>query len=66
MVTLSKVSKYTKTGILLMLLGLLLLAVEDFFWDESSLLTILYLLPIGCFIFSFIAFILAAMRTSNN
>jgi hypothetical protein len=59
MVTLSNVSKYTKVGILLMLFGLLILGVEDFFWDESIQFT-LYLIPIGCFISSFIAFSIAA------
>ena len=60
MVTSSKLSKYTKVGILLMLLGLLILGVEDVFLDESFLLKVLYILPIGCFFSSFIAFILDA------
>ena len=65
MVSLSKVSKYTKVGIVLLLLGLLVLGVEDLFWDESIQLT-LYLIPIGLFFSSFIAFILAGIAPSNN
>jgi hypothetical protein len=65
MVSLSKVSKYTKAGIILLLLGLLVLGVEDLFWDESIQLT-LYLIPIGLFFSSFIAFILAGITPSNN
>ena len=65
MVSLSKVSKYTKVGIVLLLLGLLVLGVEDLFWDESIQLT-LYLIPIGLFFSSFIAFILAGIAQSNN
>jgi hypothetical protein len=63
MLTLSKVSRFTKAGILLMFLGLLVLGVEDIFLDESYLLTTLYLLPIGCFFSSFIAFLFAAKYT---
>ena len=63
MVTLSKVSRFTKAGILLMFLGLLVLGVEDIFLDESYLLTTLYLLLIGCFFSSFIAFLFAAKNT---
>jgi len=65
MVSLSKVSKYTKAGIVLLLLGLLVLGVEDLFWDESIQLT-LYLIPIGLFFSSFIAFILAGITPSNK
>jgi hypothetical protein len=63
MVTLGKLSKFMKAGILLMFLGLLILGVEDFLWDESIQVS-LYLLPIGCFISSFVAFYIAANR--NN
>jgi hypothetical protein len=66
MLTLSKLSKYTKIGILLALMGLLVLGIEDILLDESTLLTTLYLLPIGCFFSSFVAFIFAAKSTSNN
>jgi hypothetical protein len=44
-------------------LGLLVLGVKDIFLDESYLLTTLYLLPIGCFFSSFIAFLFAAKYT---
>ena len=66
MVTLSKISKFTKVGILLMLFGLLVLAVEDIFLDESLLLQVLYLLPIGCFISSFVSFCLDARHATNS
>jgi hypothetical protein len=66
MLTLSKLSNYTKIGILFALMGLLVLGLEDVFLDESTLLTTLYLLPIGCFFSSFVAFIFAAKNTSNN
>jgi hypothetical protein len=59
MVNLKNLSAYTKAGILLILLGFLSLAVMDFIWDESIQAT-LYLIPIGCFISSFIAFSFAA------
>jgi hypothetical protein len=57
---------YAQIGILLMLMGLLVLGFEDVFLDESRVLTTLYLLPIGCFFASFIAFIFAAKNTSNK
>ena len=66
MKTLSNISKYTKAGILLLILGLLLLGVEDVFWDESLRLTTLYLLPIGCFFSSFLAFTMAGINTEKN
>jgi hypothetical protein len=66
MVTLSKISKFTKAGILLMFFGLLVLALEDIFLDESLLLETLYLLPIGCFFSSFIAFCIDATYVTNN
>ena len=66
MMILSRVSKYTKAGILLLLLGLLVLGVEDIFLDESPLLTTLYLLPIACFFSSFIAFLISAIRKSDK
>jgi hypothetical protein len=59
-------SIYMKAGILLMLLGFLVLGVEDVLLDESTLLTTLYLLPIGCFFSSFIAFLISAKRTSEK
>jgi hypothetical protein len=62
MVTLRIVSKFTKAGILMMLLGLLILGLEDALFDESMLLTALYLLPIACFICSFVAFSIEARR----
>jgi len=65
MVSPSKVSKYIKAGIILLLLGLLVLSVEDLFWDENIQLT-LYLIPIGLFFSSFIPFILAGITPSNN
>jgi hypothetical protein len=66
MVILSKVSKYMKAGFLLLLLGLLVLGVEDIFLDESTLLTTLYLLPIVCFFSSFVAFLISATRKSDK
>jgi hypothetical protein len=66
MLAFSKLSNYTKIGILLVLMGLLVLGLEDVFLDESTLLTVLYLLPIGCFFSSFVAFIFAAKKPSNN
>jgi hypothetical protein len=66
MVALSKISKYTKAGILLMLFGLLVLAGEDVFLDESLLLETLYLLPICCFISSSVAFYFDARYKTNN
>jgi hypothetical protein len=65
MIALSKLSMFIIAGILLMLLGLLLLGLEDIFLDESLLLRTLYILPIGCFFSSFIAFIIAARNTSK-
>jgi hypothetical protein len=59
-------SIYMKAGILLMLLGFLVLGIEDVLLDESTLLTTLYLLPIGCFFSSFIAFLTSAKRTSEK
>jgi hypothetical protein len=61
-----KLSSYTKMGILLVLMGLLVLGLEDNFLDESTLFTVFYLLPIGCFFFSFVAFIFAAKNSSNS
>ncbi len=61
-----KVSKYTEAGILLMLCGLLVLAIEDMLWDESLVLTTLYLLPIGFFLCSFVTFLMEPKATSNN
>jgi hypothetical protein len=66
MLIFSKVSKYTKAGILLLLLGLLILGAEDIFLDKSPLLTTLYLLPIGCFFSSFICFLISATRKQNK
>ncbi len=66
MIALSKISKYTKIGILLMLMGLFVLGVEDIFLDESRLLLTLYILPIGCFFSSFIAFLISATNTSDK
>jgi hypothetical protein len=66
MITLSKISKYTKVGILLMLMGLFILGVEDIFLDESRLLLTLYILPIGCFISSFVAFLISATNTADK
>jgi hypothetical protein len=63
MVNLSNLSEYTKAGILLILLGLLILGVEDFLWDES-IQVVLYLLPIGCFISSVCAFTVDGIRSS--
>ena len=65
MVTLSKISKYTKAGILMLILGLLILGVEDILWDESIRI-ILYLLPIGCFFSSFIAFTKAGISADKK
>jgi len=65
MVTLRIVSKFTEAGILLMLLGLLILGIENVLLDESLLLTILFLLPIACFFSSFIAFCIEARRNIN-
>ncbi len=62
MVTLRIVSIFTKAGVLMMLMGLLILGLEDVLLDESVLLTALYLLPIGCFICSFVAFSIEARR----
>jgi len=66
MIAISKLSTYIKIGVLLAFLGLLALGLEDVFLDESRLLTTLYLLPIGCFFSSFVAFIFAATNTPNN
>jgi hypothetical protein len=61
MASLSKMSKYTQAGILLILFGLLFLGVEYTFGDS-----VLYLLPM-CFFFSgFIAFTVDAMSTLKN
>jgi hypothetical protein len=65
MVTLKNLSTYTKTGIVLSLLGFFILVFEDFIWDESIQYA-LYLIPIGCFIGSFVAFTIAARNTSDN
>jgi hypothetical protein len=46
-------------------LGLLVLGVEDLFWDESIKLK-LSLIPIGLFFSSFIAFIFAGIASANN
>ena len=62
MLIFSKVSKYTKAGILLLLSGLLILGAENIFLDKNPLLTTLYLLPIGCFFSSFICFLISATR----
>jgi hypothetical protein len=58
-------SIFFKIGMLLAVLGLLVLGLEDTLFDGSKLLTALYLVPIGCFFSSFIAFIFAATNTSN-
>jgi hypothetical protein len=58
-------SKFAKAGILLVFFGMLFLGFENVFFDESYLLTILYLLPIGCFFSSFIAFLFEAKITSK-
>jgi hypothetical protein len=64
MVAFSKVSKYTKVGILLFLMGLLVLGVEILLdLDESLLLATFYLIPMGCFFSSFIAFVFAGVHT---
>jgi hypothetical protein len=65
MPNLKNLSVYTKAGILFIVLGLLILVTEDFIWDESIQVA-LYLIPIGCFFSSFIAFAIAAKRTANN
>jgi hypothetical protein len=65
MVNLKNMSGYTKSGILLALLGFLTLAIEDFIWDEN-IKAILYLIPVGCFISSFIGFSIAAKDTANK
>jgi drug/metabolite transporter (DMT)-like permease len=65
MIAIRKLSTYIKIGVLLAFLGLLVLGLEDVFLDESRLLTTLYLLPIGCFISSFIAFAISAKRDTK-
>jgi hypothetical protein len=65
MVSLKNLSAYTKAGVLLIFFGFLSLAVEDLVWDESIRAT-LYLIPIGFFICSFIAFSIAAKNTSTS
>jgi hypothetical protein len=55
-----------KIGVLLGLFGLLALGLEDIFFDESRLLTTLYLVPIGCFFSSFVAFVFWASHASKN
>lgn len=64
MVKLENLSKFIKAGIFLILLGFLTLAVEDFIWDERIQI-VLYLIPIGFFISSFIAFSIATKKTTN-
>ena len=49
-----------------MLMGLFVLGVEDIFLDESRLLLTLYILPIGCFFLSFIAFLISATNTLDK
>ncbi len=66
MIAISKLSTYIKIGVLLALVGLLTLGLEEVFLDESRLLTTLFLLPIGCFFSSFLAFIFAANPTRDS
>jgi hypothetical protein len=65
MIAIRKLSIFIKIGILLALMGLLVLGLEDVFLDESRLLTTLYLVPIGCFFFSFVAFIFAGKNRAS-
>jgi hypothetical protein len=65
MVNLKNLSVYTKAGILPIFFGFLILAVEDVIWDEN-IQAALYLIPIRCFICSFIAFSIAAKNTSDK
>ena len=67
MANFSKIPKYAQIGVLLFVMGLLVLGIENLFdLDESLLLASLYLLPIGCFFSSFVAFIFAGIHASNN
>jgi hypothetical protein len=63
MVNLSNLSEYMKAGILLILLGLMILGIEECLWEESIQVA-LYLLPIGCFISGVSAFTIDGVKTS--